>query len=149
TGFLYQASFEVIRTDPDEGSIAGGTYVSVFGRGLAEPVSVKFGGQFGLRAALENGSIIGVRTASASIGSVDVAVTTGAGNATLPLAFTFYDPRLITGGAWGGPIEGTVNVAVIDPQTRMGIPNMVVQLGYKADVRYAAVTDINGLATIS
>lgn len=147
-GFAFQEPFQIVRIEPNEGSVAGNTYVSIFGRGFNPPVEVKFGGVDGLFPIPENGSIIGVRTQPANTGPVDVEVTTASEEQTLPQAYTFYDPRLITGGAWGGPIEGSVNVAV---QTFQGqpLPGMVVQLGYDADLRYTAVTDENGLATIS
>lgn len=147
-GFTFEAPFEVIRIEPREGSVAGNTYVTVLGRGFVAPVAVSFGGVEGLMPVLENGGVIGVRTQPANTGAVDVLVEAGGESALLPRAFTFYDPRLITGGAWGGPIEGSVNVAVMnfsgDP-----IPGMVVQLGYDADPRYRAITDANGLATVS
>lgn len=148
-GFRFEEEFALIRIDPNEGSIAGNTYVSIFGRGLDGPVAVKFGANDGLVPQLENGSIIGVRTAPASTGTVDVEVTTANGNMTFPSAFTFYDPRLITGGAWGGAIEGAVNVAVLDINSGNPMPGIIVQLGYDADPRYANVTDANGLTTIS
>ncbi len=147
-GFSFLEAFEVIRIEPTEGSVAGNTYVSVIGRGFSSPVAVQFGGVEGIRPALENGSVIGVRTPPAGTGPVDVAIQTGTGDRTLLGAFRYYDPRLITGGAWGGPIEGSVNVAVAtfggDP-----LPGMVVQLGFDADLQFTAVTDENGLATIS
>jgi hypothetical protein len=151
-GFFFTDTFEVVRIDPVEGSVAGNTYVSVLGRGFDGPVSVSFGGIPGHGAVLENGSVIGVRTASASAGTVDVDIMTGMNHVTLPLAFTFYDPTLITGGAWGGPIEGSVNVAVLmllPNGSSVPVPGMVVQLGYDADLRYTALTDQNGLATVS
>lgn len=147
-GFTFEEDFEVIRVEPTEGSVAGNTYVSVFGRGFSAPSSVQFGGLEGLDPVLENGGVIGVRTQPSRSGRVDVDVSSGGRQGRLPLGFSFYDPRLVTGGAWGGPIEGSVNVAVMnfdgDP-----LPNMVVQLGYEADPRYRRVTDENGLATIS
>lgn len=148
-GFRFEEAYAIIRIDPVEGAIAGNTYVSVFGRGIDAPVAVKFGGVDGLEPLLENGSVIGVRTAPAPTGTVDVEVTTAHGAFTFEQAFTFYDPRLITGGAWGGPIEGAVNVAVLDPNSGSPMPGIVVQLGYDADPRYARLTDENGIATIS
>jgi hypothetical protein len=147
-GFTFTEAYEIVRVEPNEGSVAGNTYVSVFGRGLVAPVGVKFGGVDGLDPVLENGAIIGVRTQPANVSVVDVDISTGLGDEILEDAFSFYNPRLITGGAWGGPIEGSVNVAV---QTFQGqaLQGMVVQLGYDADLRYAAITDENGLATIS
>ncbi|MFO0723435.1 MAG: IPT/TIG domain-containing protein [Myxococcota bacterium] len=149
-GFFFEEAFEVVRLDPSEGSIAGGTLVNVLGRGFSGTASVTFGGVGGLVPTVENGSVITVRTKPAASGKVDVKV--GVTNQTpviLEKAFQFYDPRLIGGGVWGGPINGTINVAVLDPQTRMGVPGIVVQLGYEADLRYAAITDQNGLATLS
>lgn len=147
-GFTFEEPFEIIAIEPREGSIAGNTYVSIIGRGFSTPVSVEFGGVEGVDPILENGSVIGVRTQPSSPGRVDVEIATGLEEVTRPQAYRFYDPRLITGGAWGGPIQGSVNVAVMgfDGQP---MPGMVVQLGYDADLRYTAVTDENGLATIS
>ena len=80
-----------------EGSIAGNTYVSVFGRGLNAPVSVRFGSAEGLVPVLENGSVIGVRTPPAQTGTVDVLAGTAGGEQTFPggsgsHAFYFLDP---------------------------------------------------------
>ncbi|MCC7384058.1 MAG: IPT/TIG domain-containing protein [Deltaproteobacteria bacterium] len=148
-GFTFDEAFEVIRLDPVEGSIAGNTRVSVLGRGLTGPSTVAFGGTVGLSATVESGSVLTVRTQPARSGTVDVVVTTPRGEVTLPRAFSFYDPRLVTGGVWGGPIQGSVNVGVIDINSGQGIPGMVVQVGYDADLRHAGVTDENGLVTIS
>lgn len=147
-GFFFEEDFQIIAIEPREGSMAGNTYVTVIGRGFTDPVSVEFGEVEGLQPLLENGSVIGVRTQPAQPGPVDVEVTTGVQQELLPQAYTFYDPRLLTGGAWGGPIEGSVNVAVMDFNGNM-LRGMVVQLGYDADTRYTAITDENGLATIS
>src|SRR5262249_12040939 len=141
--------FDIIRFDPQEGSIAGNTYVTIVGRGLDLPVSVKFGGTDGISPVLENGSVIGVRTTAHAPGAVDVVVDTAGGSRTYPQGFAYYDPRLITGGAWGGEIAGDVNVAVLDINSGNPLQGMVVQLGYDADLRYTAITDQNGVATIS
>jgi hypothetical protein len=149
--FHFIEDFELVRIDPFEGSIAGNTYVSLLGRGFDSPVSVTFGSAAATSVRLENGSILGARTASASPGTVDVGADIGSNHVTLPGAYTFYDPTLITGGAWGGPIDGSVNVSVLRLQGGMGVPvpEMFVQLGFQADPRYSAITDERGLATIS
>lgn len=150
-GFSYEEPFDLIRIDPVEGSIAGNTYVSLLGRGFSAPVSVKFGANPGAGAVLENGSVLGVRTAPAQPGRVDLDVSIGGQVLTIRNGYSFYDPRLITGGAWGGPIEGSVNVAVMSIVNgqRVNVQGAVVQLGYDANPRYTRVTDMNGLATIS
>lgn len=148
-GFRYEEDFAIIRLEPGEGSVAGNTYVTVFGRGFDPPAAVGFGPADGVRPVVENGSVIGVRTPPSPTGPVDVEISIAGGSDTLIRAFSFYDPTLITGGAWGGPIEGDVNVAVYNIDSGQPIPGAVVQLGYDADLRYANVTDENGLTTIS
>ena len=146
--FAFVETFEVVRVEPTEGSVAGNTYVSIIGRGFDAPASVAFGEAPGLDPRLENGAILSVRSPPSPPGAVDLEIALASGDETLDRAFSFFDPRLIAGGAWGGAIEGAVNVAVIDGD---GTPvsGMTVQLGYDADPRYRALTDANGLATIS
>ncbi|MEL6188250.1 MAG: IPT/TIG domain-containing protein, partial [Myxococcota bacterium] len=151
--FRFEEAFEVVRIEPIEGSIAGNTYVSVIGRGLGTGVpgelGVDFGAQTGLGPQLENGSVLGVRAPAAAAGLVDVAVRAGSGrDASLADAYTYFNPRLLAGGAWGGAIEGAVNVAVLDGSGQP-LPGFTVQLGTEADPLYRGLTDANGLATIS
>lgn len=147
-GFTFEEAFEVIRVEPDDGSIAGNTYVSVFGRGLRGPVAVDFGGQAGLLPGLENGSVLAVRAPPGDIGFVDLTVQSGADEVFIEDGYAYFNPRLITGGGFGGPIEGDVNVALLN-RGGEAIAGAVVQLGYDADPRYRATTDGDGLATIS
>ncbi|MBK8013854.1 MAG: hypothetical protein IPK13_21200 [Deltaproteobacteria bacterium] len=149
-GFTFQAPFEIVRMDPTEGSIAGNTYVSVFGNGLTTPNEVRFGTQPAALISLENGSILGLRTPRKETGEVSVEATwpTAAESTTLTPAFAFYNPRLVTGGAYGGEIRGSVNVAVMTPSGD-ALSGMWVQLGEDGDARLARPTDEDGLATIS
>lgn len=147
-GFKFLEPYEVVRLEPNEGSVAGNTYVSVYGRGFDLPITASLGGTEAVDPRLENGNLLAFRTPPAPVGVVDVELGLSGRNESLLSAYAYYDPRLITGGAWGGPIEGSVNVAVMTFD-REPIAGMVVQLGYDADLRYAAITDENGLATIS
>jgi hypothetical protein len=147
-GFTFEEDFEVIRVEPSDGSIAGNTYVSVFGRGLRGPVAVDFGGEAGLLPGLENGSILAVRAPAGDIGFVDLTVQSGEDELVLEDGYAYFNPRLITGGGFGGPIEGDVNVAVVDGAGEP-LAGAVVQLGYDADPRYRETTDGDGLATVS
>lgn len=147
-GFDFSEPFELIRVEPDDGSIGGDTYVSVFGRGLRGPVSVDFGSQPGSLPGLENGSILAVRAPPGDLGFVDLTVRTGQEEVVIEDGYSYFNPRLPLGGGSGGTISGDVNVALINGQ---GDPlaGVTVQLGYDADPRYRAVTDGDGLATIS
>lgn len=148
SGFTFEEAFEVIRVEPDDGSIAGNTYVSVFGRGLRGPVAVDFGSEAGVFPGLENGSILAVRAPPGDIGFVDLSIRSGAEELVIEEGYEYFNPRLVTGGGFGGPIRGDVNVAVVDGQGNplSGVP---VQLGYDAEERLRQTTDADGLATVS
>ncbi|MBI4820095.1 MAG: IPT/TIG domain-containing protein [Deltaproteobacteria bacterium] len=147
--FFFREPFEIVGISPDEGSIAGNTLVTVYGRGLSSPAQVSFAGTPAASVSLENGSVLSARPMPAPPGSVTVDISSGSSTHVAENAYAFYDPRIITGGGWGGPIEGSVNVGVLDPNSGMPIPGMVVQLGLDANLRYTGVTDENGVATIS
>lgn len=147
-GFVFTEPFEIIRLDPIEGSVAGNTFVSVYGRGFEPGAGVRFDGIEGVDPQVENGSVLHVRTNPTAPGTAMVQVVTSTTH-VVPPGYTFFDPRIVTGGAWGGPIDGAVNVGVINIGSGTPMPGMVVQLGLDADPRLAAVTDENGLATIS
>lgn len=147
--FTYDQPFAIIRLDPTEGSVAGNTYVTVLGRGFEGDVTVAFDGEAGDNVTVENSAVISVRTKPTGAGWVDVDVTTPRGDFTFRQGYLFYDPTIITGGAWGGPVQGSVNVAVIDIGSGRPLPGFVVQLGVKGDLNYAGITDENGLVTIS
>lgn len=144
----FREDFQVIRVEPADGSIAGGTYVSVFGRGLDADASVTLAGDAVEEATWENGAVFGFRAPPSFSQTVDLSLAQGTGEATIPGAFRYYNPRLVTGGGWGGVIEGAVHVAVQDFQGQP-LPGVAVQLGYDADPNYRAFTDERGLATIS
>ncbi|MBI2372557.1 MAG: IPT/TIG domain-containing protein [Deltaproteobacteria bacterium] len=145
--FWFEEAFEIIQLWPDEGSMAGNTLVTAFGRGLSGAASITFAGQ-AVSAEIENGSVASARAPRAEPSVVDVSLAFARSGEKLDQAYTYYDPRVVYGGGWGGPVEGSVNVGVMSYE-RMPVPGVVVQLGFDADPRYSAVTDENGVATIS
>lgn len=147
-GFYFEAPFDLIRVEPPSGSMAGNTVITAFGRGFAGAPVMKLGALDGLSPRLENGQVYSARTPPANPGRVDVSVVQTE-TRTLVEAYQYFDPRLLTGGAYGGPIEGAVNVAVVSSDTGQPVPGFLVQLGYDADPRLARLTDENGLATVS
>jgi hypothetical protein len=151
-GFSFVEDFAIIRVNPDEGSIAGNTYVTILGRGFdqdASSISVTFDGESVDALTVESGSILSLRTKPYETGFVDVDVVMPSGLFTFKSGFNYYDPRIITGGVWGGPINGSVNVGVLNISTGAPVPGFVVQLGVDSDIRYTGITDENGLVTIS
>lgn len=151
-GFRFVEDFAIIRIHPDEGSIAGNTYVTVLGRGFDQnpsDISVTFDGEDVSDLKVESGSIVSMRTKPFDTGVVDVDVLMPSGAFTFKSGYNYYDPRIITGGAWGGPIDGSVNVGVLNISSGQPVPGFVVQLGVDNDIRYTGITDENGLVTIS
>lgn len=91
--------------DPDSGSTAGGTFVTIngaeFGAVQGDIVGVTFGGvavqSFELLSIAEPGTQIGVFTPAHPAGTVDVVVTVTGGVATKTAAFTYVAPPVLTG----------------------------------------------------
>lgn len=82
---------------PSLGYTYGGTSVTLTGTGLADTLSVTFGGVAGTSVQVVSPTEVTV-VAPAGTGTVDVAVTTAAGTATLAEAFTYsHCPFSITG----------------------------------------------------
>lgn len=147
-GFTYEA----VEVDPASGSVAGGTYVTLNGFGTTWDASteVRFDGvPMTSPQVLSETRIIGF-TPPGIAGSADVRVTTGAAVHEARRAFTYQataDPFF--GGMGGGPINGTVNVVVIDSNTRDGVPDAFVALGDPATSPYRGRTDALGQITFS
>jgi len=149
-GFTFREPFVFVAVDPPEGSVAGNTFVTVIGRGFDAPATIEFGGAPGNDVVVENGSVMHVRTPALGSGWVDVDVAVASQPAeNRKDAFMFYDPTIVTGGAWGGAVQGSVNVAVLNIQSGRPIPGFVVQVGNEGDLTRAGVTDEDGLVTIS
>ena len=149
-GFTFREPFAVVSLAPAEGSIAGNTFVTVIGRGFDAPATVEFDGAMGDAPNVENGSVISVRSPALGSGWVDIDVGVASQPAiNMKDAFMYYDPTIVTGGAWGGSVEGSVNVAVLNIQSGRPIPGFVVQLGNEGDLSKAGVTNEDGLVTIS
>jgi hypothetical protein len=98
---------------PNTGSPSGGTSVTITGTGFT---GVTTGVPFGGTAAsftVNSLTQITATTPAHAAGTVDVAVTTGAGTATATAAFTYIPPPIVTGVAPNkGPTAGGLPVVV-------------------------------------
>ncbi len=98
---------------PNAGSTSGGTSVTITGTGFT---GVTTGVTFGGTAAsftVNSLTQITATTPAHAAGTVDVAVTTGAGTATATAAFTFVPPLIVTGVAPNkGPTAGGTIVVI-------------------------------------
>ena len=148
--FAYTDSLRLLAVEPDEGAMAGGTFVTLLGTGFVPGSRVTFGGVAAERVNVLNGAAINAYTPPGTPGTVAVVLTTPAGESwTLDRGFTYFNPTTAYGGTWGGPIDGAVNVTVLDGSTGDGLPEAFVLLGLQADTPYQGLTDGRGQVTFS
>lgn len=147
-GYTFGEDLEVFGTTPARGSIAGGTYVLVRGRGFVGDVEVMFDGLDAPFVELLDAQTLAVRTPPHPTGLADVEVSVPSQSAASPEPFAFYNPGSRFGGAWGSPIRGSVNVTVFD---RGGAPieSAFVMLSTNAASPYTGYTDAQGMITLS
>jgi hypothetical protein len=147
-------TYDSFYADPSTGSIAGGTRITLHGQDTmwtaATTVMID-------ASPCENLTFVSPNELSCTVpahaqGDVPITVTTGAEAVTVANAFTYYeasDPN--SGGFGGGPIRGSINVAVLDQMTGDAIPNAVVYLGNDPNVPppTSGLTNMRGQVTLS
>lgn len=147
-GFTYTEPLEIWGFSPTRGSIAGGTFIQLRGRGLSGALEV----------TLANSPATGLRRLDSHNltfysppnppGDAQLRVRSGQAQANGPYPFEYFNPASRFGGASGAPINGAVNVSVFD----LGgspIPNAFVMLSTRPDTRYQGLTNEVGLVTLS
>lgn len=148
-GFFYTDSLAVYALVPRRGSQAGGTLVTLVGRGFAAGASVTFDGLPATDVTMLDPSTLQARTPPHDPGIVPVVVTQGSETATAAQTFTYFDPTSVYGGGWGDPIRGTVNVTVLEYRTGAPIAGAFVMLSTDTGTPYQGLTDVNGQITFS
>ena len=149
-GFEYLEATELHGYSPVRGSMAGGTYVLFRGQYLAAVAKVMFGPEEAPSLELLDSQTLAVKTPAAPLpGAVDVSLELEDGSAILsPQRFLYFNPGARFGGAWGGSVQGSVNVTVYS-QGGSPIENAFVMLSARADTQYQGFTDVNGMVTLS
>lgn len=153
-GFTYDEPLAIGAITPVRGAQAGGTFFTLHGRGFASGLEVRLGG---IRAkdiaVLDSHTLTARSPASARPGAVDVTALLDDGqSASLTSAFTYFDPTSPGGGATGGPLDGTLNVTVLDATfTQYGAPvvGAKVVLGTDPSTPFQGTTDARGQVTFS
>jgi hypothetical protein len=149
-GFLYTvAKPEVWVITPDYGSRAGGTHIEIFGAGFTLGTEVTIGAQETFDTNVKSYGRIRAYTPPNSVGTYDLTVHIGNLQASLPDAYSYFDPTSWYGGTWGPPIDGAVNVTVFDASQWAPLEGATVVLGANPNTVYQKVTDSNGHATLS
>jgi photosystem II stability/assembly factor-like uncharacterized protein len=143
--------FELFAVSPAAGAIAGGTYVEIYGINLAEAKKVFFGDWSVNHIAEAKSNMLAVYSPrSENVGTVDIKVVLSDSTIlTLKNAFTYFDPKGYYGGTWGGPVDGSVNVSVIDASNGKPVPLAFVILDSNPDTKFKGLTDSRGQITFS
>ena len=100
---------------PDDGPAAGGTACTLTGYNFTttQDTTVTFGGAVAGNMVVVNSTTITCTSPAHSAGSVNVTVTNGNGSGTLPDAFTYHNPPVITAvNPDHGPASGGTSVTI-------------------------------------
>ncbi|MFC1482363.1 IPT/TIG domain-containing protein, partial [Myxococcota bacterium] len=144
--------YDRLSVDPPSGSTAGGTFVRIRGADTSFTAddAVFIGDEPLLEPTFVSATLITGRTPSHAPGPKTVRVEGLAETVTAPEAFTYFDSAdPINGGFGGGPIQGEVNIVVLDAYTDEPVADAYVLMGADASSPYQAVTDGTGRVTFS
>lgn len=148
-GYYYTEDLSVTSLDPAEGSEAGNTLVTLTGTGFTEDAVVLVDDVEAFDVQLLDPYTLRFRTPPHESATVDVTVLQGEEAQLSPVPFTYFNPKTRVGGGWGGPINGTVNVAVLNYNNRNPIENALVMLSTDNGTAYQGFTNPEGLITFS
>ena len=146
--------YDSIYADPGDGSIAGGTRITVHGMGthFSGATTVTLDGASCVDVQVSSPERLSCTTPPHPEGFAALAVETGDERIRVEDAYRYIDnPESTRGGLGGGPIEGSLNVTVLAGATGAGIPNALVYLGDNPGVAAprSARTNDRGRATLS
>jgi len=147
-GFAYDR----LSVDPPSGSSAGGTFVRIQGAEtqFTDQDVVTIGEELLEDQQFVSPTLITGYTTAHAPGLVTVEVEGASEILSVAEAFSYYDSAdPINGGLGGGPIQGEVNVTVLDTYTSEPVPDAYVLMGADATSPYQAVTDATGRVTFS
>lgn len=134
--FVYAAPVQVLDVSPPNGPASGGGVVNVMGQGLAEAVTVSFGGKDAAILATWGDDTVTVLAPAGPPGPADVLVSTPWDTGLLPSGYAWLDPdapddtlALVTAVPQQGPAAGGTLVTL----TGYGIPasGLTVRFGAK------------------
>ncbi len=150
-GYEYRAGSAALHAlDPARGAIAGNTLVRLYGTDFPEDVTVDFGGAVVDSVERVSSSELRLRSPRATeVGLVDVRVSGSGLDQTLHQGFSYFDPVNGYGGTWGEPIDGSLNVTVVQSGTGDRVADALVVVGSAYPPRLAGYTDDRGQVTLS
>ena len=150
--FVFGAtSPDLVAVTPDTGSWSGGTLVSIAGSDFVPGVVVRFGS--GTATIVDSSDparlkVLSPRSETADRFDVEVLWPDGSSR-TLKQAFGYFDPTGYFGGVWGDPVNGSVNVTVLDSYTNLPVADAFAILGWESATPFKGRTDNRGQITLS
>jgi hypothetical protein len=147
-GFRYTDVAEVTALLPGRGSIAGGTVLTVRGRGFTGEPDVQLGTATCAEIELIDQATIRCVTTPHLEGAVRARVTLDQNELDSPERYVYFHPATRFGGAWGGDVDGALNVSVYDVG---GAPvsGAFVMLSVDGNTDHQGYTNVGGLITFS
>lgn len=145
-------TFDAIAVDPPGGSVAGGTFVTLTGWGtdFTGVTDVRFDGVPLTGITVQSAVRLTGYAPPGIAGDADVVVRTPAADYNVERGYTYFttgDP--FSGGMSGGPMNGVLNVVVLDQWTKDGIPGAFVAVGDPSTTTHRGTTDALGQITFS
>ena len=147
-------TYEPIYVEPNSGAVSGGTFVSIIGSGtrFQDGDTVTFGRTECTDVEVVSETRITCRTPASTVGTVDVTVTDAEDGSELVAedGFNYYDSTDPTGGGLGGgPIEGAINITVINAANGAPVADAYTILGEDQTTIHQGLTDSLGQITFS
>jgi hypothetical protein len=133
--------------DPPSGSVSGGTLVRLLGTGGPFPSSleVTFGGSPATEVSWLSADEVTCQTPPGRSGTVDVTWRGEQDQARLIDGFSYFDRAdPLNGGFGGGPLDGSLDVVVLDATTRMPLADAFVIVGSDGSTPFQGRTDATG-----
>ena len=146
--FFYEGALDLWHMTPLQGSIAGGTYVELSGTGFHPDMSVTFGDLEAQELTILDPNTVALRTPAQGSGTVEVTAEYDDQSQSAPELFTYFNPGAESGGAWGNPVSGAINITVFST-AGMPVEDAFVMLSTNPSTTYVDRTDAMGLATLS
>jgi hypothetical protein len=149
-GYRYDALY----ADPPEGSISGGTLITLHGMGtrFTDATVVTLDDLPCAIERVEGPERLTCRTPAHPEARVAIAVETAGERITVPDGYRYADsPEATRGGLGGGPINGSISLTVLAAGTGDALPGAYVYVGDDPNVAAprSTRTDARGRATIS
>ncbi len=143
--FTYYENVTIASISPSNGEVAGGTSVTITGTGFRDVTSVSIGGANVTSYTVVSPTQITATTGANTFGSKSVDVVTSFTSGTLPSAFVYYDPIVVSTIS---PISGNISGGTSVTITGTGFRDITsVSIGGVNVTNYTVVSDTQITAT--